>query len=79
MIRGQDDFVKTVERWKILKSFFEKNEIEYKEIVSVQGNIVSKIINLIYLLDFTTIYHSILNDIDPSPVSSIDFIKNHLS
>ena len=79
LIRGQDDFVKTVERWKILKSFFEKNEIEYKEIVSVQGSIVSKIINLIYLLDFTTIYHSILNGTDPSPVSSIDFIKNHLS
>ena len=25
LIRGQDDFVKTVERWEILKSFFEKN------------------------------------------------------
>jgi len=78
LIRGQDDFVKTVELWKILKSFFEKNQIEYKEVVSVEGSIISKIINLIYLLDFTTIYHSILNGTDPSPVSSIDFIKNQL-
>ena len=79
LIKGQDDFVKTVELWKILKSFFEKNQIEYKEIVSVEGSIISKIINLIYLLDFTTIYHSVLNGTDPSPVSSIDFIKNNLS
>jgi len=78
LIRGQDDFVKTAELWKILKSFFEKNQIEYKEVVSVDGSIISKIINLIYLLDFTTIYHSILNGTDPSPVSSIDFIKNQL-
>ena len=37
-----------------------------------------KIINLIYLLDYTTIYRAVLSNIDPSPVNSIDFIKNKI-
>ena len=40
---------------------------------------ISKIINLIYLLDYTTIYRSILSKTDPSPVKSIDFIKKKIN
>ena len=79
LIQGYDDYVKTKERWRILKEFFNSKQIEYKEISSVKGNIVSKIINLIYLLDYTSIYRSVISGVDPSPVSAIDFIKEHLS
>ena len=79
LIRGHDDYFKTIERWKILKEFFNSKQIEYKEISSVEGNIISKIVNLIYLLDYASIYHSIISGIDPSPVSAIDFIKERLS
>jgi len=79
LIRGHDDYFKTIERWKILKEFFNSKQIECKEVYSVKGNIVSKIINLIYLLDYTSIYRSVISGVDPSPVSAIDFIKEHLS
>ena len=79
LIRGHDDYFKTIERWKILKEFFNSKQIEYKEISSVEGNIISKIVNLIYLLDYTSIYHSVISGIDPSPVTAIDFIKERLS
>ena len=79
LIEGQDDHIKTKERWKILKEFFEQNEIEYKEIISVNGSILSKIINLIYFLDYTTIYKAVLDKIDPTPVKSIDFVKKRLT
>ena len=79
LIQGHDDYFKTIERWKILKEFFNSKQIEYKEISSVDGNIISKIINLIYLLDYASIYHSVISGIDPSPVSGIDFIKERLS
>ena len=71
LIEGQDDYIKT-------KEIFNINNIEYKEIISVNGSILSKIINLIYLLDYTTIYKAVLDEIDPSPVKSIDFIKSKL-
>ena len=78
LIRGKDDYSKTKDRWKIFKEYFEKNDIDYKEIVSVKGGILSKLIHLIYLLDYSTIYLAILSKIDPSPIDAIDFVKNRL-
>ena len=78
LLRGKDDFEKTIERWEILKEFFENNNTDYYEIISVEGNIISKLINLIYLLDYTTIYKSVISEIDPSPVKPIEYIKKHL-
>ena len=78
LLRGKNDFEKTIERWEILKEFFKQNGIDFYEIISVEGNIISKLINLIYLLDYTTIYKSILSQVDPSPVKPIEYIKEHL-
>ena len=79
LLRGKDDFEKTSERWNILKIFFEKNEIEFKEINSVEGNILSKLVTLIYLLDYASIYKAILDKVDPTMVDPIDFVKTKLS
>ena len=79
LMQGYNDYFKTKERWDILKEFFNSRQIEYKEIHSLNGSIISKIINLIYLLDYTSIYHSVISGIDPSPVPEIDFIKERLS
>lgn len=79
LIRGIDDHTKTKEKYEIIKNYFEENEINYKEIISVEGNILSKIVNLIYLLDYSSIYKSILSKIDPSPVKSIDYIKDRIT
>ncbi len=79
LIQGHDDYSKTKERSKILKEFFNSKQIEYKEISSVKGSIISKIMNLIYLFDYVSVYHSVISGIDPSPVSAIDFIKERLN
>jgi glucose/mannose-6-phosphate isomerase len=78
LIMGQDDHIKTKERWQILKEFFQQNNIEYREVISIKGSILTKIINLICLLDYSTIYKADLDEIDPSPVKAIDFIKNKI-
>jgi len=78
IIEGKDDFIKTKERIKILKKYFIKNNIKFDEVCSVSGGILSKLINLIYLLDYTSIYLAIKLGIDPTPVKSIDFIKQNL-
>ena len=78
LLQGDDDFIKTKERWVIIKEYFHNNKIPYKEIFSIKGSILSKIINLIYVLDYTSIYLAVRLKIDPSPVKSIDFIKTKL-
>jgi len=78
LIRGEDDYVKTKERWNVFKEFFDEKNIEYKEIISVKGSILSKMICLIYFLDYTSIYRAILSGIDPTPVKSIEFMKSKI-
>jgi glucose/mannose-6-phosphate isomerase len=79
LIRGQEDYDKTKERWEILKQFFSEKNINYKEIVSEEGNILTKIICLIYLLDYATIYLAVKLGTDPSPVNAIEYIKKKLN
>jgi len=78
LIEGKDDHAKTKDRWSILREYFETNNIDYKEILTVNGSILSKIMCLIYMLDYSTIYYAAQLGVDPSPVRSIDFIKDRL-
>ena len=78
LLQGKDDHVKTQDRWNIMKEFFQERQIGYKEIFSVDGNILTKLVCLIYSLDMTSIYNAVISKIDPSPVNSIDFVKKRL-
>ena len=78
LIQGKDDYEKTKERWAILNEFFKEKNIDYKEVFSNEGSILSKLVCLTYYLDYVSIYRAVLSKIDPSPVTSIDFIKNKL-
>ena len=79
MIRGSDDHFRTTEKYQILSKYFDEKKIDYKEVFSVKGNILTKIISLIYILDYVTIYKSILEGIDPTPVKTIEYIKNKIN
>jgi len=76
LIQGKDDYVKTKELWKIIEEYFRIHDIDYKIINSMQGNILSKIMHLIYLMDYASIYRAIMSKVDPTPVDSITYIKN---
>ena len=78
LLRGTDDYIKTKERWEILKEYFDSTNISYKEIFSVEGGILSKLMNLIYLLDYSTIYLSVKWRINPSTIAPITFVKERL-
>jgi len=76
MVRAKNDDKRTVETWEIMKEFFEEKEIEYKEIFSNNGKILSQLVGLIYLFDYSTIYYTIKCGINPSPIVSTEFFKN---
>ena len=78
LLRGSHDYIKTKERFDILKEYFKENKIDFREIFSNDKSILSKAICLVYLLDYTTVYFSILSKMDPSPVNSIDYIKKRM-
>ena len=78
MIKGEDDHIKTKERWNIVRQYFNQNNIEFKEVNSVTGGILSKIMHLIYVLDYSSIYYAIRLGVNPTPIKSIDYIKDKL-
>ena len=78
LLRGKDNYKKTIELWEILKEFFTEKKIKFYEIITPEGHISSKLVYLIYLLDYSTIYLLVMRGIDPSPIKSIDFIKSKI-
>jgi len=78
LIQGDKDYFKTKERWNVLKEFFSLKEIKYYEVINNDENILSKLMNLIYFLDYTTIYKAVMLKRDPTPVEPINFIKRKL-
>ena len=78
LITGKDDYIKTKERWLVIKEFFKLNKIRYKEVNSPSGSILTKLVNLIYLLDYSSIYSAVLSKTDPTPVKPIEFIKSRI-
>jgi len=79
LLQGIDDFSKTKERWSIIKEFFDTKNIDYMEINSLKGSILTKLVNLIYIFDYSTIYRAVLNNKDPSLIAPINFVKQRLS
>jgi glucose/mannose-6-phosphate isomerase len=79
LLRGTDDYIKTKKQFSIIEQFFSDQNIDFKVINSTGGNILTKIISLIYLFDYSSIYKAILSKTDPSPVEPIDFIKQKLN
>ncbi|MEK0338008.1 MAG: SIS domain-containing protein, partial [Nitrosopumilus sp.] len=77
-IQGDKDYFKTKERWKIIKEYYNQNDIKYREVFTDSGSILSKLINLIYRLDYASIYVAVMSGVDPGPIKPIDFIKSKL-
>ena len=78
LVRGRDDHAKTRQRWSILESMFRDRGIPHYAVDSVGGDILSKIVNLVYLLDYATIYRAALSGTDPTPIEAIDYVKGRL-
>ena len=78
LIEGKDDYKKTKERWSILKEYFIIKNIKFNEVLVNTNSILSKIVYLIYFLDFVSIYKAIMLKQNPTPVKSIEYIKKRL-
>jgi len=78
LVQGRDDHIQTKLRWKVFKQFFEQKGIDYKEVFSANGSLLTKLMNLNYLFDYSSIYRAVLSEIEPSPISSVNYIKKNL-
>ncbi len=75
IISGPDDYHKTKILWKKFKTFLNEHNVDYYQINAIEGSILTKLVYLIYLCDYASIYYSILTKTDPSPVEPIKYFK----
>ena len=79
LIQGGDDHARTKERWAILEGFFAHRGISYRKIEAPGSSILARIVGLIYVLDYASIYRAVIRGIDPTPVAPIEYIKERLA
>ena len=78
MIRGHGDGPTTRERWKVMSEYFASRSVEFREVSSPAGSLLTKLVGLIYVLDYASVYLALLRGADPAPVESIDYVKSRV-
>ncbi|MFH1593137.1 MAG: bifunctional phosphoglucose/phosphomannose isomerase [Candidatus Omnitrophota bacterium] len=79
ILKDRDDHPRIKERMRITASILRKNRFKTIEIESMGATLLDRILSLIYIGDFTSFYLAVLNNVDPTPVSRIDYLKKQLA
>ncbi|MEM3437812.1 MAG: bifunctional phosphoglucose/phosphomannose isomerase [Nitrososphaerales archaeon] len=74
--KGEPPEVKV--RFEILKELIKDAGFNVFEVWSRGNDCLSKIISLLYMLDFSSLYMAVLRGFDPSPTVNIEKMKNEL-
>lgn len=77
-LKNKDDHKRIKARMDIVKEIIESQKIEVIEIESQGKNLLSRMLYLIQLGDWTSYYLAILNGVDPTPIKVIDYLKSQL-
>ena len=79
LLRDQDDHPRIKTRMDISKSIIKKEGARIVEVTSRGKSLLARIFSLVYIGDFVSFYLAILNNIDPTPVDSITYLKKELA
>ena len=79
MLRDKGDDPRIAKRIEITKKILIKENIEVMEVYSQGDGLLSRVFSLISIGDFVSYYLSILNEVDPTPVERITYLKNELA
>lgn len=77
-LKDKDDHKRIKARMDIVKEIIESQKIEVIEIESRGKSLLSRMLYLIQLGDWTSYYLAILNGVDPTSIKVIDYLKNQL-
>ena len=79
LLRDKDDHPRVKTRMDISSSIIKKEGVKIIEVNSRGERLLGRIFSLIYIGDFVSFYLAILNNIDPTPVDSVTYLKKELA
>jgi glucose/mannose-6-phosphate isomerase len=78
LLRDRGDHPQVQRRFELTREIISGKAGAVHEVWSEGESLLARVMSLIYLGDFVSLYLSFLNDVDPTPVRVIDFIKSKL-
>jgi glucose/mannose-6-phosphate isomerase len=78
-LRDKEDHPQIKRRFDLTKALITGKAGVVHEIWSEGRSLLARMLSVVYLGDFTSLYLAYLNNIDPTPVEVIDYLKKNLS
>ncbi|MDQ6859387.1 MAG: hypothetical protein M3Z65_10360, partial [Chloroflexota bacterium] len=66
-------------RFDVTKELLDRSQIPHKDLEFDGASMLSEVLQMTYFTDYVSFYVALLNGADPSPVTSIDFLKDRLA
>jgi len=79
MLRSARDPQRIQERWDVTRELLSREGVTVKEIYGRGESPLSQMLSLIHFGDFVSFYVAMLNEVDPTPVEAIAFLKERLA
>lgn len=79
LLRDKEDHPQVQRRFELTKEIISGKAGALHEVWSEGTSLLARVMSLIYLGDFVSLYLAYLNSVDPTPVDVIDYLKSRLS
>ena len=79
LLRSRRDNPRHQVRFDVTKELLDRAQIPHRDLEFEGASLLSEIVQLIYFTDYVSFYVALLNGVDPSPVASIDYLKDRLA
>jgi glucose/mannose-6-phosphate isomerase len=79
MLRSSLDPQRIKERWDVTRELLTREDVATEEVYGRGDSALAQILSLIHIGDYVSFYLAMLNEIDPTPVESIAFLKKQLA
>ncbi len=79
LLRSRRDNPRHQIRFEVTKELLDRAQIPHKDLQFEGDSLLSEILQMTYFTDYVSFYVALLNGADPSPVTSIDYLKDRLA
>ncbi len=79
LLRSDRDNPRHKLRFEVTRELLDRARIPHKTLQFVGRNMLSEVLQMVLFTDYVSFYVALLNGADPSPVKSIDYLKDRLA
>jgi glucose/mannose-6-phosphate isomerase len=79
LLRSDRDNPRHKLRFEVTRELLDRARIPHKTLQFAGRNMLSEVLQMVLFTDYVSFYIALLNGADPTPVKSIDYLKDRLA